>query len=559
VAASKRGWLAVTLACYAVLTWVFCAALLDHRGLYGETTWVELSQTRSWWQGFFYPYDSSRRLLPVTNQIAYLLSDGSYSSLNAIYGLTILTTGLLTFAIVGALMPEVPFVAFVAGAIALTHGADRLTNFLPIVQVRQGVVASLAAVLLLIVGVRRSRPWLLLPAALAQVLSLWTYEAALPALLCAPMLTWPLHGRRRSWIGWSVIWEVVPVAAAILLVVRYTTNGITTYQSTKFMADASLWRMVRNVGWMAVDGLGFWKWPGDWLESMAAACRGDLVQRMFVPLALGGAAMVAASAWAARTSASSTVPQTTVLRRVLIATVFLVLCYLAFAPLRDAWFTGRPWRTQFYSAVPAAVLLSIGIGWLHARSLTMAVAASTIVVMCGLASGLAAQVEDQTRWREYQRVMRAIVGAAPRLEQESMVVLVNVPSEGFRSVCAGTSPFDPFSGDQMWFNSGLQVLYPGTRLVGLYWTPERISPGAIQYAFDKDGAHLERTSITVKGDRFRYDQMLAFSFDRERGAVLMDRFPSDRIPDSVASRDYYPRARIQSGPPPLETVRKLQE
>ena len=113
--------------------------------------------------------------------------------------------------------------------------------------------------------------------------------------------------------------------------------------------------------------------------------------------------------------------------------------------------------------------------------------------------------------------MGAIVDRVPRVKQDTMVLLVGVPNPMFRSVCAAAERFDPFSNDEIWFNSGLQVFYPGTRLLGLYRTEDGRTPGSIQFDFGQGGAALRRATISIKGDAFRYEDMIAFAYDGDRG------------------------------------------
>ena len=118
---SGRGRRAALLLLYAGLTWAFCGAFLVGRGLWGETVFYELSQTRTWWQGFIYPYAETRPLMTVPYQIAYLLSNGSYGTMNVLFVLSVFATGLATHEVVRELMPESGFLAAIAGGIAIAR------------------------------------------------------------------------------------------------------------------------------------------------------------------------------------------------------------------------------------------------------------------------------------------------------------------------------------------------------------------------------------------------------------------------------------------------------
>lgn len=542
-----------------MLAVVFCAAFLGHRGLYGETVFVELSQTRSWWAGFVYPYDPQRRFLSLPMHLGYLASDGSYDALNAVFGLSVLATGVLTFLLVRVLVPHWPLVAFASGAIAIAHGADRMANFVPGVQVRFGVVAGLAAIHLGVLLCRGGWAWLLAPMFIFQVISLWTYEPVFPALALAPVLIWSIERDWRSWLRRSMVWELVPCVWITALVYRYAVANNTSYQATKLTPDWSPGLLAGNLGSIVSESLTFWRWPMHWLELQAAACAPFALNAIWLPLAAGTVASVGTAVWLLSNSRSRAPQPSGLMPILLTATLFAVLTALPFALLRNAWNEGGPWRTQFYLAIPSAVLLATVVAWIGERSRVAAAVAFAAIIACGLSSGLIGQLVENGKWQGYRRVMAAVVEAAPRVEQDSMMVLVNVPAPLFGSVCPGAAPFDPFSGDQLWFNSGLQVLYPETRLVGLYWNDAGKNPGSIEYAFDGAGASLVKASTSVEGEAFAYSQMLAFSYHPDRGAVLMDRFPAEAIPGSVADGRYAPANRILAGPPPIETRLKLRE
>jgi hypothetical protein len=236
------------------------------------------------------------------------------------------------------------------------------------------------------------------------------------------------------------------------------------------------------------------------------------------------------------------------------AALFLLAAYAPFVPVG-----GGNWRTHFYAAPAAAVLLALAAVWLDARlraGRVLAIVVVTLIVGTGLAVGLLSQVQASWGWAMYRRVVTGIVEAAPRLKDDTLVVLVGVPARHSRSACDPRPRTDPFM-DTMWFNSAVQVLYPRSRLVGLYWRQDGSSLGSIRFTFDARGATLEKTTIEVEATRFGYDQMIAFRYDHRSGSTLLSRFPADDIPGAVASADYRPEARILPGPPPSETLRKL--
>lgn len=545
---------AVALAAIAVAAVVYCGVYLAGRGLYGETGFVELSQTRPWWDGFVYPHDPMRRFLSLPMHVGYLTSNGSYGSLNAWFVFSVFATGALTFRIVRLLAPPSLFLAFAAGVIATAHGADRMANFVPGIQVRSGVVFGLAAVLLFLHVARDRRLWLVLPMAAAQWISLWTYEPVFPPLLFVPLLVLAFPAERR-W-AWRAIalWLVVP-GVYVLSLLRYLTTVTSSYQAGRVDGNLSPLTFASNLASIVGESVAFWQWPLRWLALQAADCVGSTIGSVALPAVIGAVVVAIGAGLIARHGRDGDKPPLT--KVFAGGVIFAVLAAAPFAIVSNVWNEGGAWRTQFYLAIPSALLLAVAVAAIARRSAVLGVAALTVVTGCGFVSGLIGQRIENARWLQYRSVMGAIVQTAPRLQQDSLVVMTGVPPAVFSSMCPSAAAFDPFSGEQLWLNSGLQVLYPETRLVGLYWTTAGTRPGSIDYRFDESGATLVKSSTSVEGERFGYDQMLAFAFDPARGAVLLDRFPAADIPGSVESPLYAPRRRIGDGPPPVETTRKL--
>jgi hypothetical protein len=543
------------LGIYCVLTWAFCGVFLSGRGLWGETVFYELSQTRSWWEGFIYPYQATRPLMTVPYQVAYLLSDGSYDSMNWLFMLMVLGTGLVTYRLARELMPASPIVAQVAGAIAIVHGADRMANFVPGMIVRQAVLAAASAALLFVIAYRR-RSWpTFLAALLLHAVSLWTYEPGLLALAAVPLLLLMPFDRpdRARWLRWSAGWLTVPALYVAFWVKDYLAHRDEFYQAGRVVPQVSVFDIAWRELSIVAEGLAFWRWPLLWFDWQAKGCEVATTNVIAIPVVVGVVAMFLFMWWTQRNASDAGGPWA---KRFAVAVLFALLCAVPYSIVNNTWLEGGPWRTQFFLAVPTAIALALIVAALARRSRLLAAGLATAILASGLISGLIGQLEQQIKWEEYRRVMAAIVERAPQLEQDSMVLLVGVPNPMFSSVCEGSPSFDPFSNDEIWFNSGLQVLYPGTRLLGLYLTEDGRMPGSIQFDFGAEGAGLRKATISIEGTAYRYEDMIAFAYDPRQGAVMLDEFPAREIPG--ASPDVYrPASRIRPGPPAAETLLKL--
>lgn len=543
---------------YLVLVVCFWGWYVFDRGLHGDTIYVELSQTRSWFDGFFYPYDRTRQGISFAFHLAYLLSNGSYLSLHLLFGLFVWLTGLLTYRLVKSFFPDAEFLAFASGAIALTHGGDDFGNLVSVIMVRQAVVGVLLAVLLLRVGWIQRRPLLLIPIAVAQFSSLWTYEAGLLMLVCAPVLIMSAGMSWPRFLRWSAAWSVLPFLNIGSMVYRYKVLNEVSYQSAQLADRIDLPFTAQRLWDFSAHGVLFWRWAVRWMGPQGG-CVADNLRDFGVPIAIGAVSFLAcggAVAWIERRRGTP-VPWA---RALLAAGFFMALSYgpyLALKPENASPF----WRTQFFAAPAAAIFLAAFAGLLdHVLRARRVIA----LLICGAAvgtgtyAGLSGQLEQTRRWEPYRDVMAGIVAAAPRIKDDTLVTLVGTPPAYFHTLCENPPVPNPPFEDQMWFNSALQVLYPNTRLVGLFWWSDGTSPGSsIKFDFGPSGAKMNKTNVGLDGNEFGYDQMLAFQWDAERGAVLLPVFPSALIRGSVNPDNYDAAARILPGPAPVETLRKL--
>lgn len=550
----------IVVGVYLVLTLVFWGSFVLERGLPGETGFIELSQNRPGLEGFVYPFDSSRRWMSASFHLAYLISDGSYFTLHLIFGIYIFLTGGLTYAILRRLGMD-RLLAFVAGAMALTHGADRGINWIGFIVQRQAIVLLLAAILLVMAAARAKRPSavasLIVGSAAALYVSLWTYEAVLPLSLAVPLLLWRV-AKGRGWMLWSAGWLILPLINGAVIARRYFLLGEQSYQSRLLSnAGVSLAGMMQNLTILIRDGLSFWMWPVRYAAA-ASGCEGEILWTMAPGLVLGLVVFAAAGVAVGRTQLSSTEPRRLVAAAV-IAGTFLLLSYSVFPPV-----TSDAWRTQLFAAPPAAVLLAIVfryLGSLVGRPLALTLPAAALVVASGLASGQLDQLNLRQHWAAYRHAMGAMVNVAPRIGDNSLVLLVDLPTRLSYSLCPIQDPFDPFA-DVMWFNSALQVLYPDTKLVGIYYRNDGSTSDSIRFTFDEYGAHFLRSGIGVEGREFAYNQIIAFRFDQVEGVVLAKEFSRELLPttdvaSSAIGTGYNPFGRILPGPAPSETRKKL--
>jgi hypothetical protein len=542
---------------YVALTFVFWGVFVVDRGLPAETGMIELSDVRPGLNGFTYPYDPARRFMSLSFHIAHLLSNGSYLSLHLIFGALILLTGCLGYSITRLLPPRSRLFAYLVGAVSICFGADQGANWAGYTVQRQTTTFALAAVWLLLAAWNRKTPWLLLLVGIFQYLSLWTYEACLLPLLAVPLLLYlhTLRTVRTRFVLYCSAWSIVPIAKLTSLIYHNWILHEQSYEASVLAGNITVRALGYKLVFLVAKGLAFWNWPA-YPYSLASGCQAEVLRRAAVPV-LAGVAILLLCAFVIRRFEDPDAfhPPLAPLKVILVSLFFLVLTYVPFIMLQGISLL----RTQLVAAVPAAAVIIALVFWLDSlvrmRGIVMIVVIG-VIAGCGLASGMFQQLELDHDWKGYRKIMKAIVEAAPCVKDDTMIVLVQVPTRISYSLCSNDLAFDPFR-DVMWFNSGLQVLYPDTKLAGIYYRSDGSGSESIRFNFADKGAVLDRAGIGLEGNHFGYDHMVAFGFDQDRGAVLLDMFPTTSVPGAAKTETYSPKARITCDVPPARVRHRL--
>ena len=581
--------LTVTIS-YAIITFLFWGAFVKDRGLHAETGMIVLSDQHPGIDGFVYPYDASRKYMSASFHLAYLFSNGSYLSLHIVMGIWVFLSGYLGYRILQFLLPGQWIWAYLAGALTITFGADGGLIWPGYMVQRQTVgLAMLAALFLLMAWTSASRlpkkvfettkkvpgppkkgssrtknpelavakrpkmfflhsarPWILLAAVpVCQYFSLWTYEACLPMLLVFPLLLLRRGLNKRRFAAYTLVWSLVPVAKLATLVWANLIRHQQSYEANVLAKSSSLSTILSKFWFFLSNGLAFWHWPSLPFNE-AAGCLREAASKVFPPTILAVMILLFGLLIVGRIQGgvSFKIPA---LRVAGIALVFLLLSYVPFVMLEVPSLL----RTELIAGLPGAVLLlalaSLVIGRTPKPAAALA-AFAAIVLGYGVISGDLQQLGLAHDWAGYRNVVKPILEAAPCVKDDTMFVLVDVPTRWSSSVCARDAAADPFR-DVLWFNVGLQVLYPKTRLVGIYYRTDGSGSDSIRFKFGPQGAVLDHAGVGVADDRFDYAHMIAFRFLNDGSAALLDRFPEAAVPGATNTDAYRPRDLVTCGLP----------
>ncbi len=539
---------------FLVLTLVFWGTYVLERGIHSDVYYIILSQTRPWWAGFIYPHDQSRPLMSLLYHVAYLLSNGSYLSLHIVYGLTVFLTGVLTFHLVRVVTESKnQLLAFMAGAIAIVHGGDAAVGLVGIIVVKQSVIGVLVASIC-IVGYCRTKRRVFIPLIfLGQALSLWTYEAGFPLLATAGvlMMYWYRRGAqfKAVWVPLAV-WLTIPMVFIGQLVWRYVLLHKASYQSQELVLPVSLDEIVARAFLYLKYGVGFWTWPSIWFPQIAD-CIDSAVALLWQPILLGTAISVLLFLLIGM---SLDAKQAIVRKSVLFwAATFLFVSY-------SPWFFisngGGNWRTEFFAAPSAAFLLACGVLALARLPFGkyLGLIIFSIIVSCGLFAGLVSQLYHTKRWLEYTSLLEGIVLSAPQIRNDSVVVLLNVPTGSPDRTCKNAPLGDPFQ-DYWYMRTGIEVLYPGRKLEGFYLRSDGSQPpssGLERLDLESNGLLL--TNIKTGTTRIvPYDRTLLFEYVEGRGTKLLTEFEVNHR----QVEGYLPSKLIVQVKVPDETLNRL--
>jgi hypothetical protein len=156
-----------------------------------------------------------------------------------------------------------------------------------------------------------------------------------------------------------------------------------------------------------------------------------------------------------------------------------------------------------------------------------------------------------SNWQRTRTAMAEIVGFAPRLKPDTLVVLTGVPKE---STTLGSA--DPF-GDNMWFDMSMRLAYPHDPVVGIYFyanrTPaphENMALKGDQWVYDGTGFPTLLPSVPVANT-------VVIHYSRSGVGRLDQKLPDFlRRKDHALAAAYHPLWRIESGPAPAMVRRR---
>lgn len=515
-------------------------------GLPFETAFPYTSETTTALRGFLYLSDPMRLHTNTFYHIGYLLSEafgirGSYVPFQVVYAVLWWARGMLVYAILRRFLSSCPSLCFCAGALTLVHSSDGAMMLVEQMNQFGFIFWMLLAMYCFVRAWDAKRWWIVgLLAALAagfEYMSLWSYESQILLILAFPII---LILVRREWQRplRLLAWYSVPLVYLFLTYQRYTHTRGHSYQESVLRKSWSLASIAGDWGFNIFASLRFWDWgsPQGWRTPPGYA---------YALSAL--TALVFAAGWIAvirlgedRERSNPFAPSVRVCWTLLAGGfAVLVLSFPVYLLLNTA---RGLWRTQFLSGIGSGIVMAAVLGlisWIPLRKfgrMALVIAAGSAIAYCGSVYAIEKGGTHRYDWDRHRRALLGISRLAPNIWPETVVVMTNVPK--------GEDPFF----DNLWFDMGLRLLYPGIPVAGVYYYSDG-SPGpGNNLALEGSAWHLEGNGYGRLFSTTPLAKTIVVDYDPSGAVKLLEKLPPWLCRTTCAAELYAPHAVILSGP-----------
>jgi len=534
----------------AIISFLLVAALFGP--IFGETGfWQEsgmpwLSDTRSWWEGFFYigPVigDPLRILTSVPFHLGSLVSatlgiPGSFLGYELVFCLLWIARGVLVYALVALLFRGEILLAMLCAVAAVVHAGDILMLKIAFLHQMATPVWMLAA-LVCLAGAWRwdrgsARIALAVAAGFFALLALFSYEAAYPWLLAGPVLMF-LIVRPAPLVGLGTSFPLYLSAAAFTYqaVNRYLLEGGKGYGSYQastlsgFELGAYLEAFAAQMG----QALFFWQWPRNW---------------SFLPptltLVAGGIAVVILIFGAWQLLPPSDRKRS--FRQAVTALAFGLLGTAAGLGVTSMMMLKAPWRTQMIAypmagiAIGAALMLIVLI---FAQRRTFALG---LVGLFGVSLIATAAIRTEplrqvaaAEWQLQREAMSQITTLVPDVHDGTLLLLV-LPTDR-RAI-----DNNPFADLNIWFDFPIRSAYRKREVAGaLAFEDQNLE--ILDWESDSDRLRFLGRNTKPMFPEATVDELVVLRMDASGRISIEETLPMTFTSAGVEAAPYAPYDRI---------------
>jgi hypothetical protein len=443
-----------------------------------------------------------RPFVPLIHILGYSLSPGSFSGLNVVMVLLLVSRSWLTYNILRQFNVQRLF-AFAVAVILAVFPADTGFYYMGALAVYFSWVAYLFAFYLLIRYWQRPRLITLIGMWVALIINLGIYEAAYSLILVSPLALLIIKRKnRRIWIATTIRWYIFPALNALRFILTLLLQPDTfRYQSEIVSQNNALGSLVENLGFIFQRHF-FTAWfelnviRSDWL------------------LALGiGVIVLGLCVWLIRQKALSDpdhVWEKGYLWAVVIGIAIIVLSMfvLLFTSAANSTF-----RTYFVSSIGAALVIVSLLRLVIRNNILFSIAVMVMVVL-GFGQLLerhrVAIAETETQQGLVARVMEVI----PAVEPHSTLVIMDESTE---------REIERLVPNRWLFQSIFLVLYDEPTLTAALCYDDDDLSNPSHYCNFQEGSIEARISPSIVWTR-PYDQVQLIRYTTEREFVLEPSF-----------------------------------
>ena len=523
-------------------------------GMGYETGFLYESQTSTWWDAFFY-VDPLRPFTNVFYQLAYLLGSaltypGDYLMYQLVFAVLWWGRGLLAFLLVRRLLGGYETFAYFVGAVVIVHASDGALNWVGQLNQYGFIFWMLLSFLCLLSAFDASRAGTRIVqtglACLFAYLSLWSYESQILLISIFPLTLLAFRfGLTRSRLAVCAAYWTVPGVYATLNYIRYSTETA-TYQQGVMRGDFSLWALSSDLLFNVQASLEFWTWPRPTPPEVVVPVA---IVAAAVAFVVAGYVVVRRLERSAEAEGRIGMPPAGRLAVVLGAGLLLLtLSFPVYLLLNSSRVL---WRTQFLSGVGAALVVcasaALASAWPRRTRLGEIVPLLVVASVAGFGvwSGYESGWFHHRDWERHRVALEQILRVAPAVRPDTLIVLVDVPES-----------IDPF-GDNMWFDMGVRIAYPGNSVGGLYFRDNGTRPPGNGLELIEDRWKWNGTGYPPISETFPFANTIFVRYDARGNGVLLDEVPPFLPTSPAVEALYAPRALLTGQQPDSSAVQRF--
>lgn len=495
--------------------------------------------------------------------LAYELTPDSFVGLNILFAVLLVARGFAVYLLTRELIRDAPALASAAALLYVVYYGDTGWFWLTTFNIGWSALWTLLAIWLLLRQLRQPSRLVWLVMAVAQYLAM-SYEGAFPLILAAPLLLPLVAGRfNRRVLVIAALWYIVP----IILIVRYAVGTLAqdlAYQNAQLSialgSESPLRDMANSVLRVYKRLLG-----GAFLERYT-------LWRETLPTLLYAATIASVSVGTVWLGLRWHRPVLRWRQVVTTGLAGLVLIGLGFASYLVSEFRDVDYRVYYFSSVGAALLFvaalfAVAYGGKWARRTVAVGALAAILIIAprlgklALAVGALLNLLLPARWlfllgfaaligihsaftlwqhRLYAEapqgqhwILSGIIEQAPQPADGTLIVLLD-DSPDRRAMWEFENRRDMLIG-------AVRYLFDNPTLDAAFCVPDAEVFGYFREAcaFTEDGFYTRWTKFTLDERTVPYENVLVFSFDEERGVLLLEALSGEASgydPSTIAGR-----------------------